>query len=203
MRSMTENRQYYNGVDAAYPGAQMPPGTHILAAYVGIPGQGNRSPDTPHIWTADEWNEYIDRDPELRVLPLYVHNYDDGQPEKDAMNGVAAIRELGWAPHRIGAQRRILVIDCETLVDYSYFYNMSKTVYDEGFSPVLYGSSMVTKNAMVGGRGYWVASLTPRTPTTLPKSWRGQQWSWHGAWDWSVFDGDLYAGCGRGLRHGT
>ena len=188
------------GADASTPGAPLPAGTSILAAYVGRPGAG--APDALHIWSADEWNDYIEHAPSLRSLPISVHSYDDGNPRADAANAVDAVRALGWAPNMPGAQRRIIVVDCETLIDNAYFAEVQKGINDAGFRAVLYGSaSTVEYNHCPGG--YYVANYNfSHAPTTLPANCLGIQWKPGGAWDLDVFSDAAYAGCGIGLRHG-
>lgn len=195
----------FRGVDAAYPGAALPTGTRILAAYIGIPGRGNASPDTPHIWAPAEWNHYVELHPELRLLPMYVHNYADGQPEVDAANAVASAIELGWSPGLRGEADRIIVIDVETLVDYEYFLAMGEAIQRGGFRPVIYGSaSTVRGNPPFGG--YFMAEWSgTHAPTALSPGVLGLQWrpAQPGVpWDLSVFSQDLYFGCGHGLRRG-
>lgn len=193
----------YRGVDAAYPGSALPPGTRILGAYIGIPGQGNASPDTPHIWSTPEWNHYVTPNPDLRLLPFYVHNYVDGQPEADAANAVAAAAELGWSPGLKGEAERLIVIDAETLVDYDYFRRMGEAMQRAGFRPAMYGSaSTVRGNPKFGG--YILADWNGRhAPTALSPGVLGVQWKPGPPWDLAVYSKDLYFGCGHGLRRGA
>lgn len=193
----------YRGVDAAYPGAVLPPGTRILAGYIGIPGRGSASPDTPHIWSTPEWNHYAVPNPDLRLLPMYVHNYADGQPEVDAANAVAAAAELGWSPGLKGEAERIIVIDAETLIDYEYFRAMGETMQRAGFRPVIYGSaSTVFRNPRFGG--YFIADWNgTHPPTALNAGVLGRQWKPGPPWDLSVFSQDMYFGCGHGPRRGA
>jgi hypothetical protein len=191
----------YPGVCAAYPGAQLPKGTKILAGYVGIPGQGNASPDTPNIWSAAEWNHYAEADPDLRLLPIFVHNYADGQPEVDGANAVAAVAELGWSTALTGEAERIIVIDAETLVDYEYFGAMGEAISRAGFRPVIYGSASTVRGNPAFG-GYWMADFNnTHAPTALASGNLGVQWKPGGSWNLSVFSQDMYFGCGHGPRH--
>jgi hypothetical protein len=186
------------GVDAAYPGAPLPLGTQVLAAYIGEPGAGG--PDTPHIWTADEWNSYYERDPKLKFLPIYTHDYADGNPGADARNAVDAARALGWAPDMPGAQRRIILIDCETFVDPGYFSEVQAGVNAGGFRPALYGSaSFVVQNPCP--TGYVPADWNyAHQPTALPRGWLGIQWRAGTQWDLDVYGEEAYAACGVGPR---
>jgi hypothetical protein len=173
----------------------------VLAAYVGIPGKGNASPNTPHIWAASEWNGYVAEQPNLRLLPMYTHNYADGDPQADGLNAVEAVKSLGWAPDMPGAERRIIVVDCEILVDPAYFSAVEATINGNGFKAVLYGSAnTVLKNPCDGG--YVVADWTNHPPTVLPDTWVGVQWASTASWDFDVYSHALYQGCGVGLRHG-
>lgn len=193
----------YPGVCAAYPGAMLPHGTRILGGYIGIPGRGNASPDTPNIWSAAEWNQYAEVNPNLRLLPIYVHNYVDGQPEVDAANAVAAAAMLGFSPGLKGEAERIIVIDAETLIDYPYFLAMGEAISRAGFRPVIYGSaSTVRSNPKFGG--YWMADFNnTHAPTALAPGNLGLQWKPGGPWNLSVFSQDMYFGCGHGPRRGA
>lgn len=189
----------YPGVDASTPGAPLPAGTKILAAYVGIAGR--YGPDTPHIWTADEWNHYLSADPELRVLPIYTHNYPDGNPDADAADAVEAVEALGWAANLPDPGRRFIALDLEIMVNADYVYKLGEGIWNRGFRAIPYGSaSYVTQNPAFAGR--WEAILTRHAPTVLNPGQRGIQWSWGTDWDYDVFDQETYDGCGVGLRHG-
>ena len=189
----------YPGADASHPGAPLPAGTKILAAYVGQPGQG--APDTPHVWAPAEWNEYVDRDRTLRLLPIYVHNYPDANPAEDAANAVAAVKALGWIPYLHGGARQVIAIDLEVLVAYNWVAELEQAIDDLGFRAIPYGSrSYVVQNPSCFG--YWVAQLTSRQPTVLPQGARGIQWHWGTSWDLDLFDQGVYDACSTGLRRG-
>lgn len=199
LEGVTMANQLYTGADASRPGAPLPLGTSILAAYVGKPGPG--APDTPHVWTAAEWNEYVDRHPGLRLLPIYVHNYPDNSPTTDAANAVAAVEALGWIPHLTGSARQAIAIDLEVLVAYNWVADLEAAIDDMGFRALPYGSrSYVVQNPSCFG--YWVAQLTSRAPTVLPQGARGIQWHWGTSWDLDVFDAGVYEACATGRRRG-
>ncbi len=184
----------YHGADGAYPGAPLPAGTSILAAYVGEQ-QDPGPPDTPHIWTTGEWNSYLEADPHLRVLPIYTHSYP-GDPVADADNAADAVLELGWKPG-IG---RLIAIDLETLVDPPYVSALGARLEARGFHGMPYGSAYyVMQNPPLAGR--WVAQLTSYRPAAIPPGAVGVQWRFGQHWDSNVFSEFVYANCGVGLRH--
>lgn len=187
----------YNGADGAFPGAPLPAGTSILAAYVGEP-EDPGVPDTPHIWSGAEWNGYIEAQPDLRTLPIYTHNWP-GDPVACAENAVNAVLELGWRPH-IG---RIIVVDLEILVDVPYVQALDHEIGIRGFRLMKYGSySFVVQNGPVAG-GTWAAALTRRPPSILPPDVNGIQWQFGTAWDRDVFGPFAYDNCGQGPRRVT
>lgn len=188
----------YNCVDAAFPGHPLPDNTQLVNMYVGDPGPD--APDTLHIWTAAEADEYEAAHPAIRFIPSYVHNYDNADPVGDANNACDAIERLGWAPFQKGLTRRVLSIDCETLIDPAYFTDMQRQVAKRGFSPILYGSTwFVVQNP--SPLGYWFAAPSGRRPTTLAGNARGVQWRWGASWNLSVMDDIVYLAAGRGARH--
>lgn len=191
--------QLYPGADASHPGAPLPAGTRILAAYVGKPGPG--APDTPHVWTAAEWNQYVRPAPELRLLPVYVHNYPDANPAQDAANAVAAVEALGWEPGLAAESRQVIAVDLEVLVAYDWVAELEQEIDIRGFRALPYGSrSYVVQNPSCFG--YWVAQLTTRPPSVLPQGARGIQWHWGTSWDLDLFDQATYNACSTGLRKG-
>lgn len=186
----------HNGCDAAFPGAALPAGTGILCAYVGGQFQPG-APDTPHIWTGAEWNEYIEKQPALRLLPIYVHDYP-GPPEIDADNAVDAVRALGWALMP-GALRRVIAFDTEMLQDPSYVQAVENRMNARGFSCMPYGSNNYVKSNPASF-GYWVADYVAHAPKTLGIGVQGCQWHAGTLWDYSVFSDAVYQACAAGLR---
>lgn len=187
----------YRGADAAYPGNPLPSGSKVLGGYIGLPGTG--APDTPHIWTADEWNWYVDKYPGLRLLPIYVHNYPDSTPRQDAANATDAARALGWTPNLTGTARRIIALDLETLVDYTWAQEVENYIESFGYRCMPYGSTAyVTRNPP--GAGYWEADWTGVPPSVLGPGQLGRQYANDGTWDLDVFTQDAYDGFGRGPR---
>jgi hypothetical protein len=188
-----------NGADSASPGQPLPPDTEILAAYVGLPGAG--APDAEHVWTAAEWNYYLDPDshlyggPQLRVLPVFVHDFP-GDPVTLADNACDAAINLGWSFKR----GRLLVVDLETLIDPPYVIGLNRRIRERGFRMMKYGSpSTINQNPAVDG-GTWMALLQARRPTILPAGTVGDQWRWSSIWDLTVWSEFVYANCGRGPR---
>lgn len=189
----------FPGADGSRPAGPLPPGTRILAAYVGKPGAG--APDTPHIWAPDEWNTYLRADPDLGVLPIGTHSYDDGDPYADANNACDAAEALGWAAHLPDPDTRIMLYDLETLVDRDYVQDIEHQTLVRGFVPVPYGSSYFVRQNPAPA-GYWDAIWTPRIPTVLPPDSLGVQYRGGDPWDLTMWRPEVLARCGRGLRHG-
>lgn len=188
----------FDGADASQPGQPLPAGTKILAAYIGatdLPGP----PDTPHIWTRDEWNLYLDPGselyggPELRVLPIYVHDFP-GDPRADAQNAVDAAMDLGWK--RLD---RIIAWDSEQLADEPYAKALDAYLWAQGFRLMIYEHD-VTQNLITPHGGIWQVLLQRFKPRVLKPPYEGQQWRFGQAWDLDVFSQFVYDNCGRGLR---
>ena len=185
-----------NGADAATAGNALPADTRILAAYVGQPGQT----DATHVWSADEWNFYLNPEspryggPDLRVLPIFVHDFP-GDPVRLANDACDAAIALGWSDKK----HRLLVVDLETLIDDAYVTGLNLQIRKRGFAMIKYGSpSTINQNPPVDG-GTWMALLQRRRPSVLPPGTVGDQWSW-GVWDQTVWSEFVYENCGRGMR---
>lgn len=190
----------HNGVDASRPGGPLPTGTEILAAYVGEPFEPG-PPDTPHIWTAAEWNEYLTVDKDLRVLPIYTHNFP-GNATEDAKNAVDAVRALGWLPNLTGTSRRIIALDLELFEDPSYVSALGAGIEALGFDWMPYNTNSTAFANPEGPVGHWVADLVMRAPKSLGPGVAGVQYKFGTQWDYNVFSDRVYLGCGIGLRHG-
>ena len=164
------------------------------------PRQLRLSPDTPNVWSAAEWNQYAEPDPDLRLLPIYVHNYADGQPEVDAANAgggggraglVAGAAGRGRTHHRDRRRNadRLRVLSAA----------MGETIQRAHFPP---------GDLRVGGdgarqplvpAGYFMADYNnAHAPTALSPGVLGMQWKPGPPWDFSVFSQDMYFGCGHG-----
>lgn len=186
----------HSGADAAYPGTPLPEGTEILAAYVG--GGGTNA---TNVWTAANWNSYVAEFPKLRLLPIWAHSYGDATPEADALGAVAAVKALGWGVNMPGPDRRIIVVDCEILVDPAYFTAVCNTINANGFRPVLYGSQDYVMQNPNPSFGYWVANWNyTAAPTALPSGVLGIQWQSGNPWDLDTFSDELFLACGVGPR---
>lgn len=191
----------YRGADASIPGNPLPKSTQILAAYVGatdLPGQ----PDTPHIWSIDEWNLYLNPDsslyggPDLRCLPIFVHDFT-GDAVTIAQNAIDAVTDLGWKSH-LG---RIIAFDTETMINRSFVHAVDLEVQRAGFRLMDYGSLDFVVHNMPCSGGLWGALLTATQPSILPPDCNGQQWRFGTEWDSDIFDEFVYENCGRGMRH--
>lgn len=189
----------YKGADAAYPGNPLPGGTLIVAGYVGaveLLGQ----PDTPHLWSRQEWNEYLAEDgqfhvPGIRGLPIYTHDYG-GNPAIDAQNAVDAVLDLGWTDKA----QRLIAWDSEFLIDPAYQTGLDNELWVRGFRLLAYQSPTAASSTPMPRGGRWVFQLQPNQPRFLPAGWAGQQWAFGQAWDADVFSQAVYDGCGRGAR---
>ena len=195
----------YNAVDAAFPGHALPPLTDILMGYVGakdLPGP----PDTPHIWTKDEWNLYLDPasalygGPQLRPLPIYTHDFA-GDPAQDAENAVDAAVDLGWA-NTLG---RLMLWDAEMLVDKLYTARLNVEVRVRGFRLTKYGSLTTIEQDPPTDGGTIFAAWQKTKPQAIPPG-LGVGWQWAspdqvgGFWDLSICSPFVYHNCGFGLR---
>jgi|SRR5215469_9226375 len=182
----------YNGADASRPDvATLPSGTQIICGYVGG--------DTPHVWTLDEWNEFLEVDSAVRFLPIYVDSNASFNSGTDlAKAAVNAVKERGWAPFQ--ANRRVIVIDCEENTNYEYYSEASDAIWTAGFVMVQYRSSGSVGNDQQSPPDLtWVA--VPGQPKPKAQIWAGYQYHWGKEWDLDTFTQYVYDGCGRGLRH--
>lgn len=195
----------YNGVDASTPGAPLPKGTHLLFGYVGALDLSGK-PDTPHIWTLNDWNQYMHPDgplyggPRLRVVPVYTHDYA-GDPWQDAANAVEACADLGWDLHK----GRLIYWDAELLVDAEYCDKLSHAISTHGMRMGKYGSlSTIERNPPVPG-GTWFAEWQDKKPATINPQ-NGVAWQWsspeenHTPWDMTVAERFVYDNAGREIR---
>lgn len=194
------------GVDASYPGNKLPQGTEIVAGYVGAPDLLG-TPDTPHLWTLEEWNWYLDPKsdrpdlyggPGLRALPIYTHDYP-GDPVADANNAIDAMTDLGWRQH----WTRLVAWDSEALVDAVYEGRLARQLQvAAGWNMLPYGIARTITMVPVpkGSPGVWAAALQPQQPRGLPDGWAGQQWRFGEDWDYDVFTPAVYNQCGLGPR---
>lgn len=198
----------YNGVDTVNPTKPLPKGTNLLFGYVGSVDLSGK-PDTPHIWTLDDWNRYMSPDgehyggPNLRAVPVYVHDYP-GDPVADAQNAVDACADLGW---RLDAGR-LIYWDAELLVDARYCDALSWEISKRGMRMGKYGSVSAIENDPPTPGGTWFAQWQDNKPTAIPSS-LGVAWQWAspaqvpGPWDHTVASHFVYANAGREIRHIT
>jgi hypothetical protein len=190
----------YSGVDGAYPGQALPAGTRIVAGYIGakdLPG----GPDTPHIWTRDEWNLYLDPRSalfgghDLRCLPIYVHDYP-GDPVADANNAADAAIDLGWSHDR----SRIIVWDAEFLSVKSYAAALHLNLNRLGFELMTYEKTVLQDPSADFRWIFRILTAGSPEPTAIPAGEDGWQWAQHDPWDLDIFSQAVYNHCGQGPR---
>lgn len=181
----------YNGADASVPNkATVPHGTQVIAGYVG----GN----TPHVWTVDEWNQFLTVNNQMRFLPIYVDNNNMfANGTELAKAAVSAVKARGWAPFQ--ANRRVIVIDAEENTNYQYYSDASDAIWSAGFVCVQYRSAGSVGNEQENPPDLtWVA--VPGEPKPNAMIWAGYQYLWGKTWDTDVFSEYVYNGCGVGPR---
>lgn len=181
----------YNGADASTPDlATLPEGTQVIAGYVGG--------DTPHVWTVDEWNQFLTVNPSMRFLPIFVDDKASFPSGTDlAMAAVAAVRVRGWAPFQ--PNRRVIVIDAEENTNYEYYAEASDAIWSAGFVMVQYRSAGSVGNAQQNPPDLtWVA--VPGQPKPRAMIWAGYQYLWSKEWDTDVFSEYVFNSCGVGPR---
>lgn len=197
--------ELFNGVDSDTPGAPLPKGTSLLFGYVGSTDLAGK-PDTPHIWSVEDWNTYMSPDgahyggPNLRCIPVYTHDYP-GDPIADARNAVDACADLGWAM----GEGRLIFWDAELLVDADYCDHLSLEISRQGMRMGKYGSlSTIERDPPVPG-GTWFAKWQTEKPVTIPSD-LGVAWQWAspvqvpGNWDRTIANRFVYANAGREIR---
>jgi hypothetical protein len=181
----------YHAFDASTPPTKPFPGSQIVCGYIGG--------DTPHVWTADEWNAASNHGA-LHMLPIYVVSdpkaVDHLTAAKEAANRAHA---LGWTRH-IG---RIIALDSETSDNAAFISQFAHELAREGFATLDYRSISIL-NSHPSGLSEWAAdySLPP-----LPSSHRQNGFQYAAGIQWdntrvdvSIFDEDVYDACGRGPR---
>jgi hypothetical protein len=180
----------YNGADASVPSkATLPAGTQIVAGYIGG--------DTPHVWTASEWNQFTG----VRYLPIFVddkESYANGTALGSAMARAAVAR--GWYPSDDSDPHLVLVVDAEITKAYEYYAEASDRVWELGFVLMQYRSAGSVGNEEQNTPSLtWVADYgQPKPHTTI---WGGYQYqpNVHG-WDLDVFSQYVYDRCATGPR---
>jgi hypothetical protein len=134
--------------------------------------------------------------PELRSLPIFVHDFP-GDPVQLANNACDAAIDLGWTDKH----GRLIAIDLETLVAPDYVHGLDTQITARGFKMMKYGSAAyINQNPPTRG-GTWIALLTAHRPAQLPLGEAvGQQWRFGPVWDLNVFDSFVYDNCGQEPR---
>ena len=190
----------YKGADASTPKAALPSGYLIVAGYVGapeLPGQ----PDTPHVWTAAEWNQYLDPAsplyvPGCRALPIYTHDYP-GDPVQDAANAMDAAADLGWDADR---GSRVMAWDSEFLSDPGYCAGLRRALNLGGWLLMTYEKTALQDPPTDLRWLFHIQGLHSPPPRSLPAGADGLQWTFAGAWDLDLFSQRVYDLCGQGPR---
>jgi hypothetical protein len=108
--------------DASQPPDKPYPGCHLVAGYIG----GN----TPHVWTAAEWNRASD-DGLLPMLPIWV-GFGEADPKGHADQAANAAIKLGWAAHHTPAWRAI-VADVENVREEAWLLAFGRQLQVRGF----------------------------------------------------------------------
>lgn len=108
--------------DASTPPGQPYPGCAAVAGYIG----GN----TPHVWTAAEWNR-ASSNGKLPMLPIWV-GFGEDDPAGHAVRAAQAAVRLGWAPHHLPFWRAI-VADVEDVSEKSWLLAFGENLQALGF----------------------------------------------------------------------
>lgn len=108
--------------DASVPPAAPYPGCQAVAGYIG----GN----TPHVWTAAEWNRASDGG-RLAQLPIWV-GFGEASPVQHAQQAAAAAVKRGWAAHHAPAWRAI-VADVENVAETAWLEQFGAELRQQGF----------------------------------------------------------------------
>lgn len=181
----------FHAFDASTPPTQPFPGTEIVCGYIGG--------DTPHVWTAEEWNR-ASHNGSLRLLPIYVVSNTSGKdPGVEARKAASAAISLGWSRH-IG---RLIALDSETSTDTRFIQAFGGALIRDGFHGLDYRSiSILIANP--SGLPEWAADYSLPPMPSSPNQ-HGFQYAADIPFeatkvDVSIFDDTVYHGCGHGPR---
>jgi hypothetical protein len=157
--------------DASTPPGSAPAGFDIAAGYIGG--------DTPHVWTATEWNRYR----HLLKLPIYVRSNPGTSGQADAFQALERLYELS-----VPTDMRV-ALDLETRIAPEYVHDFNSVMAWAGYRLWIYGSaSTVFQNPACNG--YWVADYAGKGPFMYPHAMvRATQWT-----DGPVIDQSLVTG---------
>jgi hypothetical protein len=108
--------------DASRPPGKPYPGCGAVAGYIG----GN----TPHVWTAREWNA-ANNDGALLQLPIWV-GFGETDPVGHARQAADAAKARGWIAHHRPAWRAI-VADVEDVQEEAWLKAFGTQLQAEGF----------------------------------------------------------------------
>ncbi len=138
-----------NMFDASVPPLVAPAGFQIAAGYIGG--------DTPHVWTAAEWERFKN----LHRLPIYVRSNSGTSGTADAFEALHRLYVLG-VPHD-----KRMALDLETRIAPAYVHEFNDVIQWADYRLWIYGSaSTVFSNPPCNG--YWVADYAGKGPFMYP-----------------------------------
>jgi hypothetical protein len=181
--------------DAAFPPSKAYPGTRAVAGYIG----GN----TPHVWTADEWNKASDGG-NLAQLPIWV-GYQENDPVQHAQDAAAKAVALGWTAHH-PSEWRAIVLDVEAEpIGETWLQAFGEELQDQGFLCWPYMSASVLGQDPPG-YSIWLPTFNgvqqiPAIHNVVAAQYQPNVQFDGTQVDLSVVDPAVLAAFGSGLRH--
>lgn len=181
--------------DASSPPGKPYPGCAAVAGYIG----GN----TPHVWSAAEWNAASDGG-RLAQLPIWV-GFNEGDPVGHGQQAAAAAIRLGWRPHNEPAWRAI-VADVEAVSERAWLEAFGTALRQAGFLCWPYMSAVALPSDPPGYT-VWLAQWNGIDNVPAIHDVIGHQYApdvpYLGtAVDLSAFDSGALVSFGTGPRHG-
>lgn len=182
----------FHGYDASVPPDVPFPGAQAAFGYLGPVNM------TPHVWTAEEWNEAT-LNGSMRCGPFWVADFlRDVQSQ--AIEAVGLARRLGWRSDR----SRVIMLDSETSDNVAFINEFGRLIFQGGFLLVDYRSF----DAIIqhpSDYPEFVAHYNvppgPFTPRQVAYQYKANV-PWAGTKiDLDLFDTDLWDRLGRGRRH--
>jgi hypothetical protein len=186
--------ELYRVYDASRPPDRPYPNCEGVAGYIG----GN----TPHVWTAEEWNRASDNG-RLAMLPIWV-GFGEADPAGHAHQAAIAAVRLGWAA-RHSPRWRAIVLDVENVSEQPWIIAFGDTLRSLGFLcwPYMSASALPSDPA---GYTVWLALWDGKADIPANHDVIGHQFAhdlpWRGtAVDLSVFTAEIMLrSFGRGPR---